>query len=61
MKGFELFIWSVDYGFTVGIILLDYGVMQLLKDLGLVMYMKEITCILLDNFYVNNIDGWQKG
>lgn len=44
MKGFELSTWSADHGFTVGTTLPDYGVMQLLKDLGLAMYMKENTC-----------------
>lgn len=61
MKGFELSTWSADHGFTVGTTLPDYGVIQLLKDLGLAMYMKETTCTPSDNLYVNNTDGWQKG
>lgn len=59
--GFELSTWTTEHGFTAGTTLPEYGVMQLLKDLDLAMYMKTSSCTPADTIYVNQTDGWQKG
>lgn len=53
--------WTTEHGFTAGTTLPEYGVMQLLKDLDLAMYMKTSSCTPADTIYVNQTDGWQKG
>lgn len=62
-EGFELSTWSTSRGFTPGSALPEHGVLRLLKDLGLAMYMKDTSCSHSDDLYVNSSlsDGWNDG